>query len=666
MNTRLAIFLEFSRAATLILLVSVTSPALLRAQPAPVACAALDRARGLRLATGPVDGAYESLGKILAKQAAESDMPLQVCNTKGSLENIQLLSSDQADLAIVQSDNMLDAWSHNEEPIIGQIHSEPIDVQSISLVRWLYSEHFHVLVGPDTDIYSLPNIKGKAVWLGPDGSGSRNLAIEILHAAGFTDLDIQDMDRNPEYSLQQALDGLAKGELSALLRTTSLPAGRTSMMLGNLVADSPTNAATGASLLEKCKNDWVKVPIAKALCTYSELRILDLDTGLLSNLTQNPRFIQALIPRNLYPNQNYAVSTLAVRAMMVTTMSSHDARVESIYELLSNKAQIEKALGTKLDLLNTKLEGPAAVRLVRHMHPEVREKLVVSQTVISLERVGILLASILLLWLFLRPDPRTNNYGARTRVAACVVVLLTLWLGLGVLLYLTESPFNVQYDNPWEASWSVLRHYAQGLQTPAMTAGGKQIAFLGLGAMLLFAGWMRAVLVDGSLNRLGTWLGRRLTRTGIGVKRSQLVILNWTEGKEKRLNLMNGRRSNPFSVLVVTPIPPSETPSCGGASIEFLAGDPRSRETLEQAQIASAKSVTILASWQPSEPTDRRKRLDPDVADSFTIMAILEVRALCQGDDISSWVPITAELKSAKNTEAALHAGRANIRVVYA
>ena len=61
-------------------------------------------------------------------------------------------------------------------------------------------------------------------------------------------------------------------------------------------------------------------------------------------------------------------------------------------------------------------------------------------------------------------------------MAACVVVLLTLWLGLGVLLYLTESPFNVQYDNPWEASWSVLRHYAQGLQTPAMTAGGKQIA----------------------------------------------------------------------------------------------------------------------------------------------------------------------------------------------
>jgi TRAP-type uncharacterized transport system substrate-binding protein len=88
MNTRLAICFEFSRAATLIFLVSVTSPTLLRAQPAPVACAALDRARGLRLATGPVNGTYENLGKILAKQAAERDMPLQVCNTKGSLENI--------------------------------------------------------------------------------------------------------------------------------------------------------------------------------------------------------------------------------------------------------------------------------------------------------------------------------------------------------------------------------------------------------------------------------------------------------------------------------------------------------------------------------------------------------------------------------------------------
>jgi len=155
------------------------------------------------------------------------------------------------------------------------------------------------------------------------------------------------------------------------------------------------------------------------------------------------------------------------------------------------------------------------------------------------------------------------------------------------------------------------------------------------------------------------WFGA--ARTGIGVKRSQLVVL-----KEKRLNLMNGRRSRPLSLLVVTPIPPSEAPGCGGASIEFLAGDPRSRETLEQAQIASAKSVTILASWLPSEIADRRKRIDPDVADSFTIMAILEVRALCQGDDIYSWVPITAELRSPKNTEAAMHAGRANIRVVYA
>ena len=71
-----------------------------------------------------------------------------------------------------------------------------------------------------------------------------------------------------------------------------------------------------------------------------------------------------------------------------------------------------------------------------------------------------------------------------------------------------------------------------------------------------------------------------------------------------------------------------------------------------------AYSVTIFSSWQPSNPDDRRKLLDADLADTKTILAILQIRQLSRHRPNGQNTPITAEILSPKNRDEAKRAGR--------
>lgn len=635
-------------------------------------CASLDTAKGLRLATGPSDGAYYKLGVALFDLAAKEKLPLQLCNTQGSVENIRVVSDRQADLAVVQADAMLDAWSHAEQPETkngSQNQEKLLRPETIFLVRFLYSERLHILVGPDTGIYSLGNLKGKTIWIGPVGSGSRNMAMDVLHAAGFSEDEIQKMaycSDEPRCTPTQGLKDLARGKVSALFRTTAIPKEKIGRAgISNLAESVSSN--TPAEEIERrkqCITDWGESSIASTMCIYPEVRLLGLDPSFLASLSQNPSYINSLIPRNLYPNQNYSIATLGVKAMLVTNMASTDDRVSAIYRLLNNKENLIP--DRELDLLNGKVDDESKATLGRHIHNKVISELVPSKWRVFFRRLALLGAAFLVLWWFLRPDSHRDTQATRFRVATCVVVLLVLWFALGTLLYLTESQYSAEYDNPWEASWSVLGHFAQGLQTPTMTPRGREIAFFGLALLILFTGWLRTALVDGSIDRLATLFSKGLPARRRIRTRSRQIVLNWQGRDEERLKALIRGDAKESSVLIVAPRKPIDPPTTQGLAIEFLEGDPRSREVLEKAHVRAAESVTILASWLPDDPNDRRRNLDSDVADSFTIMTILAIRTLCQLERSSRWVPITAELLSSQNTDAALRAGQRNIRVVHA
>ena len=92
--------------------------------------------------------------------------------------------------------------------------------------------------------------------------------------------------------------------------------------------------------------------------------------------------------------------------------------------------------------------------------------------------------------------------------------------------------------------------------------------------------------------------------------------------------------------------------------LSVVDGDPTARETLERAGIAEASAVTILSAWGPADPRDRRRNVDPESADSKTILAILAIRVLCEDRHRSRELPISAEIRLTRNQREAADAVR--------
>lgn len=88
-------------------------------------------------------------------------------------------------------------------------------------------------------------------------------------------------------------------------------------------------------------------------------------------------------------------------------------------------------------------------------------------------------------------------------------------------------------------------------------------------------------------------------------------------------------------------------------NVRIVDGDPTARDTIEKAGIVNASAVAILSAWAPTDPDDRRRTLDPDIADTKTIRAILAIRALCEDRNRSRTLPITAEIRLTRNMQEA-------------
>jgi TRAP transporter TAXI family solute receptor len=157
--------------------------------------------RVLVLATGPESGTYHALGQALGRliEAERLAARVDVRATEGSGENMGLLASGVADLAIVQSD------------------SRP--VESIRLIGTLFDEAMHILVAPEAagSVSRIGDLDGRRVSLGGATSGTRQVAERVL--AHFEVTPAEDLALEPA----EALDGLREGRLDAVFLLTAVP-----------------------------------------------------------------------------------------------------------------------------------------------------------------------------------------------------------------------------------------------------------------------------------------------------------------------------------------------------------------------------------------------------------------------------------------------------------
>lgn len=148
------------------------------------------------MTVGPEGGAYEGFAKEFQLALAQNGIQLDLRTTGGASDDLRLLNDPDSGVtvAVVQ----------------GGVASDEDDENLTSLAA-LYREPVWVFVRQGVKAERLSALKGRKLSIGPDGSGTRSLAVQLLQVNGI------DADNT-------VLDDLPSDEAAALLLNKRLDA----------------------------------------------------------------------------------------------------------------------------------------------------------------------------------------------------------------------------------------------------------------------------------------------------------------------------------------------------------------------------------------------------------------------------------------------------------
>lgn len=156
-------------------------------QPAPP--------RQLALAAGAPGGAYHAYAQRYREILAREGISVEILDTAGSVENLELLAAGRAAVGFVQ----------------GGVAPPPGAAQLTSLGS-LYYEPLWLFHRADLQLDRLPDLRGLRVAVGREGSGTRALALQLLaeNALGPADAELRPL------AGVEAAAALRAGEIDAL------------------------------------------------------------------------------------------------------------------------------------------------------------------------------------------------------------------------------------------------------------------------------------------------------------------------------------------------------------------------------------------------------------------------------------------------------------------
>ncbi len=228
----------------------------------------------IRIASGERGGLYYLTAQTL-KNSLEirSEHPVEVVETRGTVHNRELLVGGGAHLAIIQAGAV---------PSLG-----------MAVVAPLYHDALHVIVRRESDIHAIHQLQGRAISIGPAGSGMRQTATRLLE----------------HYRVE--IDSLQKADA----------------YFGQLETDPGLEGAIVTSGLLN--------PDLNALLSTQKYRIIPVDEAD-AFIIHNPSFVRVTIPRGLYhpgpvmPSET--VQTVATTAILVAETDAPPALIETALE----------------------------------------------------------------------------------------------------------------------------------------------------------------------------------------------------------------------------------------------------------------------------------------------------------------------------------------------
>lgn len=256
-------------------------------------------ANGYAIAAGAEHGQYLRLARALSNEPGSRIVPLI---THGGEENIRLLRSGKASIALAQGDAALDAHQGTNA------FQDQGPYSALSAIASLYPEPMHILVRADGKLASVADLRGKRVAIGEPGSASRTTALRVLKAHGLEQHDISAR----ELSIGAALLALQNQEVDAIMQVIGVPADSVRDSLRDMPLRMLPLSENAVTLLANSKTGYFPYTISKGS----------------------------------YPGLDHDIPTIATAALLLADASLSDAEVASLTRDLFRKGRDFSALGS--------------------------------------------------------------------------------------------------------------------------------------------------------------------------------------------------------------------------------------------------------------------------------------------------------------------------------
>ena len=238
----------------------------------------------ITVATGPTSGIYYPIGGAFANVLSSAGYKTSTQATGASVENINLITQDDAELAISMQDSVVQAY----EGFGAFSEAKP----ELRAMMRLWPNYVQLVTVKSTGIKSVEDLRGKKVGVGAPNSGVELNARMIFEAYGMTYADAK-----VDYlSYGEAIDQMKNGLCDAAFVTSGLP-----------------NATVSELAFSY---DMVIVPIEGA--------------GRDNLIAKYPFFAASTIPAGTYNNEEDVQSVFVYNIMLVSNSLSD----EMVYDML--------------------------------------------------------------------------------------------------------------------------------------------------------------------------------------------------------------------------------------------------------------------------------------------------------------------------------------------
>ncbi|BBO88227.1 TAXI family TRAP transporter solute-binding subunit [Desulfosarcina ovata] len=168
----------------------------------------------MTILTGGTGGVYYPLGGGIADVLTKKGISnVSAESTGGSVENCNLVGRGRAEMGFAMAGVCYDAYK-------GEGKFKERGELPIMAMMSVYPAPMHILVLDKSDIHQLSDLKGAKVSLGAFGSGTENMAKNILETQGITYDDI----KTAFLSFSETAMGLRDGVVEAGFMAVAIPA----------------------------------------------------------------------------------------------------------------------------------------------------------------------------------------------------------------------------------------------------------------------------------------------------------------------------------------------------------------------------------------------------------------------------------------------------------